>query len=486
MAFFPLVLDTSNGNQIVEIPASSELSLSEVQLTGLNNLSISGAYSSVSLTTTEDINIGGDAFISGGANISANLSAATLNVTSDSTLVNTTVNGTLTVDSKNVADYLIQSDWSVNNPSDPAFILNKPDLGEGVTVINDLTDVQADPSAPAFYDTNRVMLAWDSVGSAWIAMNQPPAGVDLTAFSAGAPTAPPGTNFNGNISYNNSTGVFTFEQPDIPRSLTDLGVTNNVTTDNFAETALPLRFFRSDAITNTDGLIGISVAEDDVNGDIVTLTINNPGWISGESDTLQTVTDRGAVTTQDITTGAINASSIDAQATELAPNNIGFSSGSSLSLTGELSVTGNSTFGASIDILSAVGEIQATTLTTSDRLNSDLINSSTELLLRGTKVTVDGNHFKITPNVTLPSSPTVGDITHNGDSAAIYVTDKDSGGNPGWVWLGGPFAPEGIILPNKTNTERNAMTPVLGMMILNIDTATVQVYNGSTWINVGP
>ena len=483
MAFFPLVLDTSNGNQIKEIPNNSELSLSGVELSGLTNLTISNSFSGSSITTTGNANIGNDAIIGGGANVTGNLSAATLNVTSISTLDDVTVSGTLTVDSKNVADYLIQSDWNQSNPFEPDFIRNKPDLGFQVEEINDLIDVQADPTNPAIADPNRLVLGWDAGGGAWIAAN-PSGGVTLGDFSVTNEDGEPGGS--GNLVYDGA-GAFTFSRPDVPRTLADLGVTNNVNADNFAETAFPLRLFASTSITNTDGRIGIAVTQDDVNGDTVTLTFNDPGYLTVESDTLDTVVGRGNATNLDISTGAITANSIDAQATQLAPNNIGYSEGVELNLTADLTSTNGNVTMTNGNITATNGTITGNIITATDEFSGDRLNAaSAELVLNGSKVTVEPNHFKITPNVTLPSSPTVGDITHNGDSAAIYVTDKDSGGNAGWVWLGGPFAPEGIILPNKTNAERNAMTAVLGMMILNIDSAEVQVYNGSTWITVGP
>ena len=482
MAFFPLVLDTSDGNQIKEIPSGSELSLAAVELTGLNNLTIAGALSSTSITTVSDANIGNDAIIGGGANVAGNLSAFTLNVSSISTLDNVNISGTLTLGSENVADYLVQSDWGVANPVDTAFIKNKPKIGGGVEFLNDLSDVQADVTSPAIADPSRLVLGWDASGGAWIAAN-PAGGVALGDFSVNIDPTPAG---DGDLSYDGA-GVFTFVQASIPRTLADLGVTGNVTEDNFAETAYPLRFFASTSITNTDGRIGISVAQNDTIGDTVTLSFNDPGYLTAETDTLDSVVGRGAVTSLNIQVGEIISTKIDSAAPIGNQNSLGYSSATQLTLTADLLSTNGNVSMTNGNITATNGTVTGNIVSATDEFAGDRLNASTaELVLNGSKVTVEPNHFKITPNVTLPSSPTVGDFTHNGDSAAIYVTDKDSGGNPGWVWLGGPFAPEGIIFPNKTTAERNAMSAVLGMAILNVSTGKLEVYDGSNWIVVGP
>lgn len=87
-------------------------------------------------------------------------------------------------------------------------------------------------------------------------------------------------------------------------------------------------------------------------------------------------------------------------------------------------------------------------------------------------------------NATLPSSPSVGDVWHTGQTIATYVAD-DGTGSAGWIYLGGVSAPGGISLPIFTNSTRPSATKA-GQMILNTDTSTVQVSTGSSWIDVGP
>jgi hypothetical protein len=90
------------------------------------------------------------------------------------------------------------------------------------------------------------------------------AGVDLTAFSVGAEAAASG---DGGISYDNTTGVFTYTPPDLSSYLT--------------------------------GIAGLNISE---------LT-NNSGFITSytETDTLATVTARGATTTANITVGDLES-----------------------------------------------------------------------------------------------------------------------------------------------------------------------------------
>ena len=110
-------------------------------------------------------------------------------------------------------------------------------------------EISADPA------TNTLTISATSGGAA---------GVDLTAFSVGAEPAAAG---DGSLAYNNTTGVFTYTPPDLSSYLT--------------------------------GIAGLNISE---------LT-NDSGFITtyAETDTLATVTARGATTTANITVGDLES-----------------------------------------------------------------------------------------------------------------------------------------------------------------------------------
>lgn len=102
------------------------------------------------------------------------------------------------------------------------------------------------------------------------------AGIQLTDISVGAEASASG---NGGIAYNDSTGVFTYTPPDLSGYATTSALTSATSNS-----------------TNWDTAYGW--------GDHST-----EGYLTAESDTLQTVTSRGATTTSSITVAGIEAGS---------------------------------------------------------------------------------------------------------------------------------------------------------------------------------
>ena len=103
---FPLVVDTDDGNKIKEIPVGDQLDLANSGIANLTQLSVSGALSSATISTTGDITIGGT--INAGTAQITTLNATNINLGGESVGVP------------------VQSDWNETDNTSLAFILNKP------------------------------------------------------------------------------------------------------------------------------------------------------------------------------------------------------------------------------------------------------------------------------------------------------------------------------------------------------------------------
>ena len=133
------------------------------------------------------------------------------------------------------------------------------------------------------------------------------------------------------------------------------------------------------------------------------------------------------------------------------------------------------------------GSFGAATLTATTRVAApEIQNTGGEIMVdASTRVRFKRGYLGFELASTLPGSPSVGDFVFTGETLALRLND-DGSGSPGWHYLGGPFAPGGFILPTFTTTERNALTARPGEMILNVSTSKLEVWNGSTWLVIGP
>jgi hypothetical protein len=181
--------------------------------------------------------------------------------------------------------------------------------------INTHTDVDTTTIPPS----NGQVLKWN--GSQWAPANDLTAegvGIGLTDLSATTASA----SGNGSLSYDNTSGVFTFTPPNLSTYLTSTGSIDSHTdvTITSATTTQLLRYNGTQwanwtpnfLTTETDPVFSASVAA----GITSTNTSNwntaygwgnhaSAGYLTTESDTLQTITNRGTTTTATITAGGL-------------------------------------------------------------------------------------------------------------------------------------------------------------------------------------
>ena len=99
--------------------------------------------------------------------------------------------------------------------------------------------------------------------------------------------------------------------------------------------------------------------------------------------------------------------------------------------------------------------------------------------------TINANAIDVaTLNVSGASEMT--DVTLDSITARTGITVQGDLSNEGNATLGTSTTDHvnlnGIpILPQVSDTTRNALTPLAGMMVFNIDSFTVQIYNGTAW-----
>ena len=181
-------------------------------------------------------------------------------------------------------------------------------------------------------------------------------GVDLTAFSVGADASASG---DGGIAYDNSTGVFTYTPPDLSGYLTSLD-SGDITT--------ALGYTPYNGATNPNGYI----------------------TSYSETDTLNSVTGRGATTTNSISagditsSGTVSATDINSSGDVTVGGNI-ITTGSG---TPELSSDNEILLTATTRVTISATPIKLASLTTTERngltpQNGDIIYNSTDNKFQG-------------------------------------------------------------------------------------------------------
>lgn len=463
---FPLVVDTSDGNKIREIPEGDSLDFSSVGIANLQSLSVSGALSGASLSTTGNISVGGNATVTGtlGATGNATL-GGTLAVTGAITGASVDVTGTVdannfTINGAALSTIQVQSDWTEGNVNSAAYIKNKPTINV-INALNDIGDVFV---ADAVLND---VLTYDGVS--WQA-SPAAGGLGYTDFSVVQNVA----SGTGSLVYNNA-GVFTYTPPAVPTRTSDLTNDSNFTT--LAEV---------DAVgyTQTGDILNSGRITRSVVGGQVTLGFDESGLYT-------TITTGGNLTGVGTIASPLNLAST------ISVNVVNAVDGTTASTFKDITAD-NVSFGVSIsttngNITNTNGNITATNgvvtgnqVTATTAMNTPLLaNIGGTLSLGANLVALTVNpHIRMGQNGTLPTSPSVGDVWHTGETIATYV-NEDGSGNPGWIYLGGVAAPGGISIPTFTNATRPSATKA-GQMILNSDTSKVEVSDGSTWLVIGP
>ena len=456
---FPLVIDTSDGNKIKEIPIGDSIDLDNVGLANLQTLSVQGTLSGANINTTDAATIGGSLSVTGPSTFTGDVGATAIN-TASLTATGTVEAAAITIGGANV-QVPVQSDWTEADPNSLAFILNKP-ASFGVDSLNDIGDVFVSSAS-----VNQV-LTFD--GLSWYAG-------DVAGFN---PSTDITLNYNltpsgyGYLDYD-SAGTFTWTPPLIPRDTADLTNGAGYTT---------AAFVTSQGYLTTSNVQGGGRITTSVAGNTVNIGFDDSGLLTQEVDTLQTVTGRGASTDQTITALSFNqgaTSTITSVIRLLEVEQLTINSGLS-TISGDFDIT--TTNGL---ITATNGSVTSATITATSTLNTPLVqNIGGNIRIDGDQVILEGP-MRLAQNLNTQITPSSGDLNWDGMKLEIYTNDNGTG-NAGWMHITGDpqQATRGFILPAFTTTGRNGISnPANGETILNITTGSIDVYTGPTngWLS---
>ena len=460
---FPLIVDTDDGNKLKEIPEGDLLNLANSGIANLGSLSVSGDLSGSTLTTTSNATIGG-----------------TLNVTGATTVAAIEASG-ITIGGETVRVPL-NPDWNETDNTSIAFIQNKPDLDNlAPATLGAIGDVFVDAA------TSGQVLTWD--GFSWQAQDAPgqsDAAIQTLARAALDLVTNPASG-RGSFVYDNNTGQFTFT----PANTLIKGQQDNISELVNDSQYVNASYLDTNEYLASGDVLGFGRITATVVSGQVQLTFNDTGFLTQESDTLATVTARGATTTDTIeadaftqTLGSTTANSMN----DLEVINLTVTNGIS------------ATFAAGITLangnITTNGDIQATQATFTGNVNTGttitgptIIQNTTgdmELIVpTGNRVDITAGRLRLGGSALPISSPEVGEIFT--DSSAFYGYVNDIGtGSAGPVAFPGYFASLGLQLPafESADLPSAAEGSVEGMMAYNLTDGRPTFFNGSTWTNL--
>lgn len=465
---FPLVVDSTD-NKIKELPAGDSLDFSNVGVANLGTLSVTGTISSANLTLSSTL-------AAVDANISGTLTVPTISGVTTLTATNATIGTvdatTYTVGGLALSTIQVKSNWNETNPNSAGFILNKPAIGSGA--LNDLTDVFA--ASPSVGD----IIEYD--GFTWQSKaNSGGGGAGLTDFSVTTNAASGG----GSLSYNNA-GVFAYTPANVPTSTSQL-----VNDSNFITLTTVTN---QGYITRTGLSAGAPIAYNNSTG-VFTFDNSSTNYTTLAqvllNVDLDTVLTTGAVTTKTtMSVGALAATSTTVNSTfnllesaSIALGNSGMSStnGAILLTNGALTLTNG-------NLAVTSGSITTAESFSTTRHNTPELKNAGNMTITagdGNIVTI-GNYLKMEPDASRPGSPTAGTWHVTNDYAEFYVANADGQGNAGWLQMPCTNGVRGLQIPYFTTTQRNAISgPRPGEIILNTTTSTIQFRTSSGWSDIG-
>lgn len=495
---FPLVVDTDDSNRIKEIPSGDLLDLNNSGIANLGSLSVAGNLSGGALQSSGTISSTGNATIGGNASITGDASVGgTLDITGTSSFTGaisaTSVTATGTIDAANftvggspLSSIQVQSDWTETNVNSAAYIKNKP-ADSVINSIFDITDVEEGFGGVQEFD----ILEYTADGvfrstNRYLRDNQ-------VTFTSNTPSPTPNA---GSLTMTTGVGTlaFSWTPPNVPTQSTQLTDTANLVRSG--ESLGRLDNTTTGYINNAYYVAGTGIELDTVsvpgqsvvNFDNSLAGVQLLGQVGVDSNLTYSKSNPSAGVYQadlalasDIVVGSITANDnlTTSSFQDIEVLSITLNAGGLSSTNGAISLTNG-------NISTTSGNVAGNNVNATTTVNTPLVANIGGTLSLGANIVAlsIAPHLRMGQNATLPSSPSVGDIWHTGETIATYV-NEDGSGNPGWIYLGGVAAPGGISLPTFTNTTRPSATKA-GQMILNTDTNTVQVSDGSTWINIGP
>ena len=467
---FPLVVDTDDGNRLKELPAGDNLNLDGAGIANLTTLGVA-SLSTNTLTASGNTTLGGD-----------------LGVNGTITVTNLVVNG-------DTVGAQVQSDWNETDTDSLAFILNKPDLDNlQINTLNDVDDVQyegipQDDQVLRWFNGRWRNLTLDinQVTPAEIrdAVFQPSPGIDVI-------DNPP--SGRGQIRFGKDPAD-TLEYGRIiytpPAAL--------ISGDNISELNNDELYVNAEFLTTIDGAGAKYVKSNDVlgfgrlvativNGQ-VQLTFDETGLLTVESDTLQTVTDRGSSTTN-----ALEADAFNQTPTSTTTNTLKDVSVENLDVLLSITAT-NATFTTTNGNINATnGAVNANNVNVSQTLDAQFITGATNIsnttgdmeltTPAGSRVDITSGRLRIGATTMPPASPELGEIVFDGSTFYAQVNDIGNG-SPGAVAFPAYYSILPLQVPTFTNADLAALTQNLpGMIVFNVDNTRLEVYNGSNWVAV--
>ena len=472
---FPLVVDTDDGNKIKEIPVGDQLDLANSGIANLTQLSVSGALSSSTISTTGDITIGGT--INAGTAEITTLNATSINLGGESVGVP------------------LQSDWNETDNTSLAFIRNKPTVDVGVDELGDIGDVTVDLRQVGDF------LQWNGFSWRPQAVAASPEDIQDAIFDqneAGSleirddTPSGRGSLVLGKVKGSATYGIITYTPPD---------ALIKGQQDNISELVNDSAFVNEAFLTDVDSISGKYLKASDVIGfgrltgtvntgsGQVELTFDDSGLLTIESDTLQTVTDRGASSTN-----ALEADAFNQAPTSTSTNTLKDVSIETLSMLTSITGTNYNITTTNGSISATNGGITGNNGTFTNQMDAGNIRIFTNTITAqsGNAVTINAGTGKITlqgsggvalpSSASLPGSPAEGDIYFSNNALYMYVGD-DGAGAADWVLIGGPgngAGSYGMQLPAFENTDFPSLTNE-GALIYDLTDSLVRVWNGTSW-----
>jgi hypothetical protein len=369
----------------------------------------------------------------------------------------------------------VQPNWNETDPNDPSFINNKPVIS-GIERLADIPDVFANyPSDGSVVDK---ILKWD--GFSWQGVDNTGGGggIELTDLSLISNPA----SGNGSLTYDDSTGEFSFTPALVPTSTSQLANDSNfiTLTEVNAQGYITRASLSAGDPISYNSSTGVFTF-DNTNTQFVTLA---QVLLNVDLDAVLTA---GALTTQSATFGTITANGAgtsaltNAEVTNLTVvTSLGSTNGNFATTNGNIVATNGD--------ITAGNEITGNEMTSTVRLNTPEVKNSGNISIdagQNNRVTVN-NYLRIQPNASRPSSPQTGDFHQTNDYAEYYVANADGQGNAGWLQLPATNGTRGLQVPYFTTTQRNAISnPRPGEIILNITDNELQFRTQTGWVALG-
>lgn len=474
---YPLIVDTTSGNQIKELPAGDNLNLTGNGLIGVTNLAVINGITSTTVQTSGNATIGGSVTVTGSISTNANLTVTGVIRINDTNILelvdwndlnnvpvfaDVAFSGSYTdlIDTPLLSDVAFSGEYDdlVNKPALATVAItgsylnltNRPTIPTDISQLTDNTGVlsisltelaDAPPSytgsAGKFLKVNELENGIQFSDSGAISFSDVVAALGYTPYDDSNP--------DGFISQLSLLGL-----TDTPGSYT--GQTGKFLQVNALENGMQ---FGTPTFTVTSSDVVSALGYTPYNG-----STNPNNYLTAEADTLDAITDRSNTTTNGITVGSLTAN--------------GQVSGTSLRSTGNL-------------LFDVVGTVTVDTNAGGTLIiggNSTLqIKSQNAISLYNSIIPDTTNAYDLGSASRYFSNSYVQNTVYYGDLQGIPGKSSVTIGAAGSINITPGTATSRVSifagvfkLPTLSTTQRNALTPQFGDIIYNETTSQIQVY----------